>query len=322
MPLGIAAAVQYFSSSNTPSTNPVTNAPPQSFNFVEQPATSKNIISKVMSYFGDSSGSMLSSPDIPHGQPQPTSVSGFAQPTPVNAFPANGLNALNLLTSFASGAQQSSQNLPALLPRRIQNVPPTVAAAASPVNDNGVSRFPTSTESFQAIGGISKLLLSGTVGSNDNPAQLSRDSTDNLQSLVQSASSSSLEASRGFHPSLIATGLTQIDGGMLMDMERAAASAGVVSPLNGIKLDPMSSELLKNIRSLTHYRHPEGLPPIHRDPMVPSMEDKPPLSALPVMHNVFDNDVPPDVQHAMDQSSSFKLPDVPGVPFHDIIGFN
>ena len=30
--------------------------------------------------------------------------------------------------------------------------------------------------------------------------------------------------------------------------------------------------------------------------MVPSMEDKPPLSALPVMHNVFDNDVPPDVQ--------------------------
>lgn len=107
-----------------------------------------------------------------------------------------------------------------------------------------------------------------------------------------------------------------------MEMERAAASAGVGSPLNGIKLDPMSSELLKNIGSLTHYRHPEGLPPIHRDPMVPSMEDKPPLSALPVMHNVFDNDVPPDVQQAMDQSSSFKLPDVPGVPFHDIIGFN
>jgi len=125
-----------------------------------------------------------------------------------------------------------------------------------------------------------------------------------------------------FTPSLIATGLGKVDGGLAGEMERAAAAFGVKSPLNAIKLDPMSTELIQNIGSLVHYRHPEGLPPVQHDQNVPEMIGRPSLATLSVTHNVFDNDVPPDVQRAMDGASTFKLPEIEGVPFHDISGFN
>jgi hypothetical protein len=62
IPLGIAAAVQWFQNSNT---SPPPQ--PQSFNFVNQPTTS--LFSKALSFFGASS-SQLASPDIPTQSPQ------------------------------------------------------------------------------------------------------------------------------------------------------------------------------------------------------------------------------------------------------------
>lgn len=278
-----------------------------------------------------SAGDMLSSPDIPRTPVNPMPMTaiqpagtGMGTGTAGMGMPGTGMR------MFGNQFLPSGNPLPANLPRRTPGV---------------ANQIPTATDMFDVIGGLGKMALTasqGQPGAVPIPMQ-SAGSTPrhlagmNLESLVQtSAATSSGSASMsgtgtgtgttgapfGFAPSLIASGLGRVDGGMAAEMERAAATFGVKSPLAGMKLDPMSSTLLQNIGSLVHYRHPEGKPDIRLDPAVPAMGGRPGLADLPVTHNVFDNDVPPEVQRAMDGASSFKLPEVSGVPFHDIVGFN
>jgi hypothetical protein len=191
-------------------------------------------------------------------------------------------------------------------------------------DESGGRMFPSAMDTYKMLSGVGTTAIKTVAAiEGSKPSTNSAEPIDGLQSLMQSASGLSSSVGVSSSPSVIANGLRAVDGGLLLELERSAQTQGIGSPLRGLKLDGMSSTLLQNIGNLVHYHYPDGEPPIHRDPSLPASvtASNPTLTSLPVTHNVFDNDVPPDVQRAMDTAQRFQLPKVDGVPFHNINGF-
>jgi len=311
LPLGLAAAVSYMSGGNS---NQAAATTPQNFNFVSQPSSS--IMSKVLSMFG-SSTSELSSPDIPRSNLSPDTTFQPFQPASLPAGTASpAVNALSALLGLSNNGPAASnvQSFPVLNRRSTPpgNLPPLDEA-----------RFQIPNADTNHVPVINPAPNVPSVSPIVNSLANSFAELQGEQGLLQTSSETEINNIRD--ASAITTGLRSVDGGLSMMIEHTANAMGYRSPLEGIPLDGMTQSMLQNIGDLVHYKRKlEPIPRSRDDVFVPHIDGHPSIAELPVTHNVFDNDVPEELQRAMDSVSdgTFKLPPIAGVPFHANLGFN